>query len=236
MRIEILGFGKMGHEIEKILIQRGHEVTLRASGHAPFVAADLAGTDVAIEFSTPAAVVDNIYKCFEAKCPVVVGTTGWYGRLPELRTEALNSGVALLYSTNFSIGVNVVFHMNKALARIMDQLDEYEPSMVEIHHLAKLDSPSGTAITLAEGILENLKRKESWVNQADHMANELSIVSEREGEVPGTHIISYDSEVDRIQLVHQAKNRRGFALGSVKAAEWLAGKQGVFTMSDFLKF
>jgi 4-hydroxy-tetrahydrodipicolinate reductase len=232
MKIAILGFGKMGHEIEKILIQRGHEVTLRASRHAPFVAADLVGTDVAIEFSTPATVVDNIYKCFEAKCPVVVGTTGWYGRLPELRTEALNSGAALLYSTNFSIGVNVVFHLNKALARIMDQLDEYEPSMVEIHHLAKLDSPSGTAITLAEGILENLKRKESWVNHA----NELSIVSKREGEVPGTHIISYDSEVDTIQLIHQAKNRRGFALGSVKAAEWLVGKQGVFTMSDFLKF
>ncbi|MFY7970622.1 MAG: 4-hydroxy-tetrahydrodipicolinate reductase [Flavobacteriales bacterium] len=236
MKIALLGYGKMGKEIESILLQRGHEVSLRASSEHPFTASDLHGTDVAIEFSKPELAVENMFKCFEAKCPVVVGTTGWYGRLEEVKTVCSEKKSTLLYSTNFSIGVNVVFHINRQLARIMNQLDQYEPSIKEIHHLAKLDAPSGTGITLAEGILDEIKRKDHWVNRASEKADELALESERLGEVPGTHEIVYDSEVDTITLIHQAKNRKGFALGSVLAAEWLVNNPGIHTMNDFLKF
>lgn len=236
MKIALLGYGKMGKEIESILLQRGHEVSLRASSEHPFTASDLQGTDVAIEFSKPELAVENMFKCFEAKCPVVVGTTGWYGRLEEVKTVCSEKKSTLLYSTNFSIGVNVVFHINRQLARIMNQLGQYEPSIKEIHHLAKLDAPSGTGITLAEGILDEIKRKDHWVNRASEKADELALESERLGEVPGTHEIVYDSEVDTITLIHQAKNRKGFALGSVLAAEWLVNNPGIHTMNDFLKF
>ncbi|MEN9348674.1 MAG: hypothetical protein RLZZ77_2185 [Bacteroidota bacterium] len=236
MKIALLGYGKMGKEIESILLQRGHEVSLRASSEHPFTASDLQGTDVAIEFSKPELAVENMFKCFEAKCPVVVGTTGWYGRLEEVKTVCSEKKSSLLYSTNFSIGVNVVFHINRQLARIMNQLDQYEPSIKEIHHLAKLDAPSGTGITIAEGILDEIKRKDHWVNRASEKADELALESERLGEVPGTHEIVYDSEVDTITLIHQAKNRKGFALGSVLAAEWLVNNPGIHTMNDFLKF
>ena len=236
MKVAIIGYGKMGQEIEEILLQRGHEITLRASAEKPFKAEDLAGSDVAIEFSTPDTVVDNIYKCLEANCPVVVGTTGWYNRLSEIKSEVASRNQSLLYASNFSIGVNLVFHINKILAQAMDQLDEYDPAILEIHHTAKLDKPSGTGITLAEGILDNVKRKTKWVNDATSNPEELSIISQREGVVPGTHVITYTSPVDHISLVHQAVNRKGFALGAVKAAEWLKGKKGCFTMNDFLKF
>jgi 4-hydroxy-tetrahydrodipicolinate reductase len=235
MKIALLGYGKMGKEIEPILLSRGHEITLRSTTSTPFKADDLIGTDVAIEFSEPASAVDNIFKCFEAKCPVVVGTTGWYTRMPEVRTECLNGNHSLFYATNFSIGVNVLFHVNKTLAHIMQQFDEYEPGILEIHHLAKLDKPSGTAITIAEGILENYPSKTKWVNELAENKDELTIISQREGEVPGTHVINYTSNVDNISLVHQANNRRGFALGAVKAAEWLKDKKGIFTMTDMLK-
>lgn len=235
MKIALLGYGKMGKEIEAVLLERGHEVTLRSTTSTPFLPADLAGTDVAIEFSEPSSAVDNIFKCFEANCPVVVGTTGWYTRMPEVRDECLNGKQSLFYATNFSIGVNVLFHINKELARVMTQFDEYEPGILEIHHLAKLDKPSGTAITLAEGIMENYPSKTKWVNELAQNKDELTIISQREGEVPGTHVINYTSSVDNISLVHQANNRRGFALGAVKAAEWLKGKNGIFTMNDMLK-
>lgn len=236
MKVAIIGYGKMGREIEEILIQRGHEITLRSTAEAPFIPSDLAGTDVAIEFTTPETAVDNIYKCFEANCPVVVGTTGWYNRLNELKSAVAERNQSLLYASNFSIGVNLVFHINKILAQAMDQLDEYDPAILEIHHTAKLDKPSGTAITLAEGILDNLKRKTKWVNDSTVDSSELSIISQREGEVPGTHVVTYTSPVDHISLVHQAINRKGFALGAVKAAEWLKDKKGSFSMNDFLKF
>jgi len=236
MKIAIIGYGRMGHEVETILLERGHEITLRASGKSPFASSDLRDSDVAIEFSNPETAVENIMKCFDADCPVVVGTTGWYLRMPEVRLACENKEQSLFHATNFSIGVNILFHLNKVLAGIMKDMPEYEPGLLEIHHLAKLDKPSGTAITLAEGIIENIPGKTKWVNELATTSDELTIISQREAQVPGTHVINYTSKVDNISLVHQANNRRGFALGAVKAAEWLAGKKGIFTMTDMLKF
>ncbi len=236
MKVAIIGYGKMGHEVESVLQELGHEVSLRSDEKTPFKAEDLRGSDVAIEFSRPESAVDNIFKCFDANCPVVVGTTGWYMRMPEVKNECLSRNQSMLYATNFSIGVNVLFHLNKELARIMERFPEYEPGILEVHHLAKLDKPSGTAITLAEGIIENIPSKKEWVNELAETPEQLSIISQREGEVPGTHVINYTSAVDNISLVHQANNRRGFALGAVKAAEWLVGKKGCYSIHDFLKF
>lgn len=236
MKVAIIGYGKMGHEVEAVLQELGHEVSLRSDEKSPFKAEDLHGSDVAIEFSRPESAVDNIFKCFDANCPVVVGTTGWYMRMPEVRNECLSRNQSMLYATNFSIGVNVLFHLNKELARIMERFPEYEPGILEVHHLAKLDKPSGTAITLAEGIIENIPRKKEWINESAEKQDQLTIISQREGEVPGTHVINYTSSVDNISLVHQANNRRGFALGAVKAAEWLIGKKGCYSIQDFLKF
>ncbi len=236
MKIALLGYGKMGKEIETVLSERGHTVSLCVDKDRPFLARDLEGTDIAIEFSTPGSAVENIFRCFEANCPVVVGTTGWYSRLPEVKTEALSSAQSILYATNFSVGVNILFHLNRELARIMNNFRDYEPGMIEIHHTAKLDKPSGTAITLAEGIIDKLERKTKWVNDLATHADELSIVSQREGDVPGTHMITYSGKDDNISLIHEAKGRRGFATGAVLAAEWLLGKKGVYTIHDFLKF
>jgi 4-hydroxy-tetrahydrodipicolinate reductase len=236
MNVAIIGYGKMGKEVEAVLQQMGHTITLRSDAHSPFKAEDLKGSDVAIEFTRPDSAVDNIFKCFDANCPVVVGTTGWYMRMPEVRSECLSRNQSMLYATNFSIGVNILFHLNKELARIMQRFPEYEPGILEVHHAAKLDKPSGTAITLAEGIMENIPRKKEWVNELAQTPEQLTIISQREGEVPGTHAINYTSSVDNIGLVHQANNRRGFALGAVKAAEWLVGKKGCFSIHDFLKF
>jgi 4-hydroxy-tetrahydrodipicolinate reductase len=236
LKIAIIGYGKMGQEIEKFLVERHHEITLRASASSPFTPKDLEGTDVAIEFSQPNAVVDNIFKCFDANCPVVVGTTGWYTRLNEVKNEGLSRNQSLLYATNFSIGVNVMFHLNKELARVMNTLNDYEPGIVEVHHIQKLDKPSGTAITLAEGLMENYPRKTKWVNNLAESNEELTIISQREGEVPGTHVVNYTSKADNISIVHQANNRSGFAHGAVLAAEWLHGKKGMYSIHDFLKF
>jgi 4-hydroxy-tetrahydrodipicolinate reductase len=236
MKIALIGYGKMGREIEQILLSRGHEITLRVTSQQPFQAVDLIGTDVAIEFSRPEFAVDNILKCFEANCPVVVGTTGWNVRMQEVREICEKQNQGLFHASNFSIGVNVLFHLNKELARIMNQFSEYEPGILEIHHLAKLDKPSGTAITLADGILENYPGKTKWVNDVSQHPYELTIISQREGEVPGTHVINYTSAVDNISLVHQANNRKGFAIGAVKAAEFMAGKKGIYSMTDLLQF
>jgi 4-hydroxy-tetrahydrodipicolinate reductase len=235
MNIALIGYGKMGKEIEQILLQRGHSITLRSTRSKPFKAADLAGTDVAIEFTEPHSAVDNILKCFEAGVPVIVGTTGWYTRMPEVREACAQMNGGLFTASNFSIGVNILFKVNKELARIMSDFEEYTPSMEEIHHIAKRDAPSGTAITLAEGILENYPGHDSWINESTDDAHKLGIVSLREGEVPGTHIVRYTSAVDEIQLVHQAYNRKGFALGAAKAAEFMQGKRGVFGMDDLMK-
>jgi 4-hydroxy-tetrahydrodipicolinate reductase len=235
MNIALIGYGKMGKEIEQILLQRGHSITLRSTRSKPFKAADLAGTDVAIEFTEPHSAVDNILKCFEAGVPVIVGTTGWYTRMPEVREACAQMNGGLFTASNFSIGVNILFKVNKELAWIMSDFEEYTPSMEEIHHIAKRDAPSGTAITLAEGILENYPGHDSWINESTDDAHKLGIVSLREGEVPGTHIVRYTSAVDEIQLVHQAYNRKGFALGAAKAAEFMQGKRGVFGMDDLMK-
>jgi len=234
MNIALIGYGKMGKEIEQILLSRGHSVTLRSTRSTPFKVQDLAGSDVAIEFTEPHSAVDNILKCFEAGVPVIVGTTGWYMRMPEVHEACAQMNGGLFTASNFSIGVNILFKINKELARIMHDFDEYTPSMDEIHHTAKRDAPSGTAITLAEGILENYPDRDGWINESTEDARKLGIVSRREGEVPGTHIVRYSSAVDEIQLVHQAYNRKGFAAGAVKAAEFMHGKQGVFGMSDLL--
>lgn len=236
MKVALLGYGKMGHEVESVLKELGHSITLRSDELSPFKPQDLAGSDVAIEFTRPESAVDNIFKCFEANCPVVVGTTGWYMRMPEVRNECLAGNHSMLYATNFSIGVNILFHLNKELARIMERFPEYNPEITEIHHAAKLDKPSGTAITLAEGIMDNISWKNQWKNELTNDKSNLTILSERVGDVPGTHIINYKSSVDNISLTHQANNRRGFALGAVKAAEWLIGKKGLYSIHDFLKF
>lgn len=235
MKLALIGYGKMGKEIEAIAISRGHEVVFKISSSLTAETSMIQQADVAIEFSRPEAAADNILRCFEWGVPVVVGTTGWYNRLPEIKSIAQEKDGTLLYSTNFSIGVNVVFHINQALAKIMNSLDEYEPSMKEIHHVHKLDKPSGTAITLAEGILDEISRIKNWSLENEN-DDSLWIDVERTDEVPGTHQVNYESEVDFIQLTHIAKNRKGFALGAVKAAEWLANKKGVYTMKDFLKF
>ncbi|MFM7234169.1 MAG: 4-hydroxy-tetrahydrodipicolinate reductase [Flavobacteriales bacterium] len=234
MNIALIGYGKMGKEIESILIERGHTITLRATRSAPFKATDLHGTDVAIEFTEPHSAVDHILRCFEARVPIVVGTTGWYTRMPEMRDACKQMNGGLFTASNFSIGVNVLFEVNRMLARVMSDIAEYSPSMEEIHHTAKRDAPSGTAITLAEGILENYPTRTGWINESTGDQHQLGIVSRREGEVPGTHIVRYTSAVDEIQLVHQAFNRKGFALGAVKAAEFMNGKSGVFGMKDLL--
>ena len=235
MKIALIGYGKMGKEIEQIALSRGHEIVF-TSNHAISNSSDqIKAADVAIEFSQPDAAANNILACFELGVPVVVGTTGWYSRLNEIKLEAEGKGGTLLYATNFSIGVNILFHINEKLASIMNDVQEYEPSIQEIHHLQKLDKPSGTAITIAEGILQNLDRKKQWTLD-EPSSEDLHIDVLREPEVPGTHIIKYDSEVDFIEIKHEAKSRKGFALGAVKAAEWLQNKKGVFTMKDFLKF
>jgi 4-hydroxy-tetrahydrodipicolinate reductase len=236
MNIALIGYGKMGKEIEQILLERGHTISLRSTRSNPFKKEDLAGTDVAIEFTEPHSAVDNILRCFEAGVPVVVGTTGWYTRMPEVREACAQWNGGLFTASNFSIGVNILFKINRELARIMSDFAEYSPTMEEIHHLAKRDAPSGTAITLAEGILENYPGKSGWINETTHDSGQLSIVSKREGEVPGTHIIRYTSDVDELQLVHQAKNRRGFALGAVKAAEFMKDKKGVYGMTELLNY
>lgn len=237
MKIALVGYGKMGKEIEQMAISRGHEIVFKTSVGLTSETVAIKEADVAIEFSRPDAAVNNILLCIQFGVPVVIGTTGWYNRLDEVKSETNNNKGAVLYSTNFSIGVNVLFHMNKMLASIMDKLDEYTPSMKEIHHVHKLDKPSGTAITIAEGIIDEIARLDSWAIDHEKEANDvLNIDVERTDEVPGTHTIKYESEIDIIEMTHIAKNRKGFALGAVKAAEWLIGKQGVYTMKDFLKF
>lgn len=234
MNIAILGYGKMGREIEKIAVNRGHAIVLKANKEHPFLASDLKDADVAIEFSEPKSAVENIYKCFEAKTPVVVGTTGWYNRFPEVRDECLNTGNTMFYATNFSLGVNLFFKINEVLAKMMANLDSYDPSILEIHHTEKRDSPSGTAITLAETILDELKRKSSWANYDSQEEDELNVNSLRSAGVPGLHEVVYTSSNDVISIKHEAKNRLGFALGAVKAAEWVKSRKGVHNMNDLL--
>lgn len=245
MKIALLGYGKMGHEIEKIALQRNHSIEfIVTSKNADFKPAELSNCDVAIEFSTPATVVQNIYKCFEAKVPVVIGTTAWQKQLQEVLTECTNQNGSLLYASNFSIGVNLFFELNKKLAQLMNNHTDYSCSIEEIHHTQKLDAPSGTAVTLADQILDNHSAYSSWKlnenqgEQADYGSTqkEIEITAIREHDVKGTHSIFYENEIDKITITHEAKTRAGFALGAVVAAEFLKGKNGVFTMKDVLNF
>ncbi|MEJ2881270.1 4-hydroxy-tetrahydrodipicolinate reductase [Pedobacter sp. GR22-6] len=245
MKIALLGYGKMGQIIERFALERGHEVVLKISidNREDLTESNLRKADVAIDFSTPDAVISNIYTCFDANVPVVVGTTGWYGQLQEVKNECLSSNNSLLYGSNFSIGVNLFFHINKVMAKLMNDFPAYEVQVEEIHHTQKLDSPSGTAMTIAEDIIDNLGRKSEWVNELvgtpfeDTLTKEqLLIESHRIESVPGTHTVVYSSEVDEIELKHTAHNRSGFALGAVVAAEWLHNKQGFYNIADIFNF
>ncbi|MGY3053889.1 4-hydroxy-tetrahydrodipicolinate reductase [Pedobacter sp. UYEF25] len=244
MKIALLGFGKMGQLIEQIAQQRGHEIVLRISIDNPFdlTNENLQKADVAIDFSTPDAVLKNIYACFDANLPLVVGTTGWYGKLQEVKNDCDKSNSTMLYGSNFSIGVNLFFKLNKFLAKLMNEYPAYDVQLEETHHTQKLDAPSGTAITLAEGIIENVDRKNEWVNQLTDVPavvspkiNQLLIESNRVNNIPGTHAIVYSSEVDDIAITHTAHSRSGFALGAVISAEWLQNRNGFFNVADIFE-
>lgn len=226
----------MGKAIEGIALGRGHEIVLRIDINTAHLLEKehLQQADVAIEFTTPETAYHNILKCFDANVPVVCGTTGWLGKLPEVKALCLEKHQAFLYASNFSIGVNIFFELNRRLAELMAPQSAYKASMVEIHHTQKKDAPSGTAITLAEQLLEKLPGKKKWVNEATGNPAELEIISKREDPAPGTHIIHYSSPIDDITITHTAHSREGFAAGAVTAAEWLKGKKGIFTMKDVL--
>jgi 4-hydroxy-tetrahydrodipicolinate reductase len=236
MNIALIGYGKMGKEIEKIVLQRGHIITCTIDQNNPndILSSDFKKSDVAIEFTSPLSAIDNIKKCADSGVPVVCGSTGWLNNLEEVKAYVNNKGGALFYASNYSLGVNIFFKVNKLLASLMCRFDEYNVEMEEWHHNQKIDSPSGTAITAAEDILSSYKNKTEWVNQSVNDSSKLSIVSIRKGDIPGTHTTTYTSAADVISLTHEAKNRQGFALGAVLAAEFTAGKQGIFTMDDLL--
>jgi 4-hydroxy-tetrahydrodipicolinate reductase len=230
MKIALLGYGKMGKVIEKIALERGHEVVLRKNQDASFEGLKLA--DIAIDFSVPASAVANISECLSNGIPVISGTTGWLANYSEMVAlcEAKNGG--FIYASNFSLGVNIFFELNEYLAKMMTNLKQYHVSMEEVHHTQKLDAPSGTAITLAEGVIKNSDYS-NWTLETP-ISNEIHIEAKRIENVPGTHSVIYDCPVDQIEIKHTAHSREGFALGAVVAAEWLVGKKGVFTMKDVL--
>lgn len=238
MNIALIGYGKMGHIIEEIATSRGHQIVsiIDIDNKADMDSDAFRSADVAIEFTRPESAIENIFKCFEVGVPVVVGTTGWLDKLEEVKAEMKTKNGTLFWASNFSVGVNIFNAANKILAKIMNDYDVYNVSMTEIHHIHKLDAPSGTAITLAEGIMENLDRKKSWKLDIEESSEDIAIKAVREGEVPGTHIVTYDSEVDTITFSHEAKSRRGFALGAVIAAEFTAGKKGFLSMNDIFNF
>jgi len=228
----------MGKTIERIALERGHKIVsvIDVDNLDDFDSAAFKSADVAIEFTVPQVALSNYRRAFASGVAVVSGTTGWLEELPILRKEIEDGGKTLFWSSNFSIGVNIFMALNKHLAAIMNQFPNYNVEMTEVHHTQKLDAPSGTAITLAEGIFENLDRKLAWVKETETKPTEMAIKSIREGQVPGIHTIRYESEVDSIEITHDAKSREGFALGAVVAAEFTAGKKGFLGMQDLLKF
>ena len=230
MKIALLGYGKMGQVIERIALERGHEIVLKKDEFNTYDG--LSTADVAIDFSVPTAAVSNISSCFHANVPVVSGTTGWLEHYDEMIALCKEKNGGFISSSNFSLGVNLFFEFNEYLAKIMSQFDHYKVDMEEIHHDQKLDAPSGTAISLAKGVIENSNYSNWTLDKPKD--NEIHIEAVRTGTVPGTHTVTYNSEVDSIEIKHTAHNREGFALGAVIAAEWLAGKHGVFTMKDVL--
>lgn len=236
MKLAIIGYGKMGKAIEEIAVKRGHEVCLKINldNIEEFTIENLKKADVAIEFTIPKSAVENFKKCFEAKLPLVSGTTGWLDRKEEIENDCLKNETAFFHASNFSIGMNIFFNLNKKLANLMNNFDEYDVSLDETHHVHKLDAPSGTAIVLAQDVIDNLERKNTWKEEENLQENEIAVKSHRIGEVPGTHTINYNSEVDEISITHRAKSRKGFAFGAVLAAEFLVGKKGIFGMEDML--
>jgi 4-hydroxy-tetrahydrodipicolinate reductase len=238
MKIALIGYGKMGKTIERIAKERGHEIVsvIDVDNLDDFESAAFKSADVAIEFTIPSVAVSNYRRAFAAGVAVVSGTTGWQDELPSIKKEIEVGEKTLFWSSNFSIGVNIFMAVNKQLAAIMNKFPSYNVEMTEVHHTQKLDAPSGTAITLAEGILENLDRKTTWVKETESKPNEIAIKSIREGVVPGIHTIRYDSNVDFIEIRHELKNRESLALGAVVAAEFTAGKKGFLGMKDLFNF
>jgi 4-hydroxy-tetrahydrodipicolinate reductase len=236
MKIALIGYGKMGHEIEKIAVERGHEVvsTIDMNEEEKFTSPAFKSAEVAIEFTSPGSAMHNYRQAFAAGVPVVSGTTGWLEQLDEIKDACEQRGQTFFYASNFSLGVYIFSALNNYLAKIMNQFPGYDVRMEETHHIHKLDAPSGTGITLAEAILENIERKERWDLTKSDSADVLQIKAFREGEVPGIHSVIYESEADIIRITHEAKNRKGLALGAVLAAEFTKGKKGFLTMQDML--
>jgi 4-hydroxy-tetrahydrodipicolinate reductase len=236
MKIIISGYGKMGREIEKAALARGHEILAKLDTPDDWSAqiSLVSQADLVIDFSTPDSVLCNIRRCFDLHLPVLVGTTGWNEHAGIVKKWCLAEQQAIFVASNFSVGVNILYSLTRQLSKIVNQFDEYEICLEEIHHIHKLDAPSGTAIRLAEIILDGVGRKKLWVNHRQESPEELEIISARENEIPGVHTISCESESDKLILKHEAKGRKGFATGAMLAAEWLKGKKGFFEMKDLL--
>ncbi len=238
MNIALIGYGKMGKAIEEIAIQRGHHLILiiDIDNLDELNGANLSKADLAIEFTGPHSAFENVMKCLQGGVPVVCGTTGWQEKQEEAKQYCISHNGTLLFASNFSVGVNIFFELNKKLAALMASHPEYDVNLIEVHHTQKKDAPSGTAITLAEEILELIPRKKTWVNHPSHRADELVIASERVDPAPGIHKVRYNSPIDDIQIIHEAHNRKGFAIGAVLAAEFIQDKKGIFSMKDVLGF
>jgi 4-hydroxy-tetrahydrodipicolinate reductase len=238
MNIALIGYGKMGKIIETIAVSRGHHVALKIDleNIAAFNQENLANIDVSIEFTGPHTALDNVLKCIGFNTPVVCGSTGWLENLSQVEESCNKHNGSFIYASNFSVGVNIFFEVNKKLAQLMEGQSQYDIHIKEIHHTQKKDAPSGTAITLAEQVLANNSKKTNWVNQESTNTKELVIESERTDPYPGLHEVSYSSEIDEIKIQHNAHNRNGFALGAVLAAEYISNKKGIFTMKDVLGF
>lgn len=238
MKIALIGYGKMGKEIEQIALSRGHSIFLTIDINNPeeLTSDNLAQADVAIEFTSPGTAVKNYLQCFNAGIPVVSGTTGWLEQRELVVAACKEKNGCFFYSSNFSLGVNIFFELNRQLARMMKGFQQYDVNLTEIHHLQKLDAPSGTAISLAEDIISALDNKVKWTIEEPKTNKELQIIPVREGTVPGIHTVKYSSDVDYIEITHSAYNRKGLALGAVMAAEFSAGRTGIYSMSDLLKF
>jgi 4-hydroxy-tetrahydrodipicolinate reductase len=236
LKIALIGYGKMGKAIEQIALQRGHSIVLKIDidNAADFTKENMQKADVAIEFTSPHSAYDNIIKCLSFGIPMVCGSTGWLQQWDAVTNYCKQQNGCFLYASNYSVGVNIFFEINKRLAALMNPHTEYNVRMEEIHHTQKKDAPSGTAVTLAEQILENIDRKKNWVNNESKDAAELSIISKRIDPAPGTHSVSYISEIDTIDIIHTAHNRTGFATGAVLAAEFVKGKKGSFSMKEVL--
>ncbi|MCM1504784.1 MAG: 4-hydroxy-tetrahydrodipicolinate reductase [Muribaculum sp.] len=236
MKIALIGYGKMGHAIERIAVARGHEIVCKidADNTGNFDTEAFKSADVAIEFTTPSTAVDNYLKAFDRGVKVVSGTTGWLEREAEIKALCDEGKATLFWTSNFSLGVNIFFAVNRYLAAVMSGFPQYTPSLEEIHHIHKLDHPSGTAITLAQGIIDEDLSITAWEESDDVAKDTLKVTAVREGEVPGTHIVRWDSEVDTLTIEHRAKSREGFALGAVVAAEWTASRKGWLTMDEMM--